>query len=574
MLFDFTEDDFLAMELERLDKEREEPHPNLDDIGIDIEETDVERLYAANQEQDPDYKAKVQGLMQLDADEDQRIAQEAAIWGNVVPFAQPINQIGRMIHVANTYLPPEVKPQVEPSTEPEPKQKDEKPQSNAQSETEPIQKKGAAKRPSPYDVAQALMDQETFLIHREAVYYFDGIVYRVLMKGEMLRLIVRHCRSAVKEVGSTKFVDEIYKFILNEPNICCREFEPSPDEVVCLDGVLNLNTMRLKPHTPATHSTRLLQISYSEGARRDCPYFDQFVRNIAQGDRVLERRIWQALGYLLVEDQRAKCFILLQGVHDSGKSVFGRFVKSLFDSDSISGLELHALSGNFSKSDLMGKALWMDMDLPSGALKETVVSELKKITGGDPLSADIKYMPRATFINRAKSLFATNHALLSDVSDEAFERRMVVIPFTRTIPQAEQDFDLDFKLWQERDAVAVKAIHAFLDLRANKYQFAGDYPINSVVSHEEDLISKVMCFVCEHCVEANSWAPTDLFFAEFVSIYGQICNKNIFSAHFFLCARSLYPQIGKRRKRVTSDGNPVYGYDGIALKAKQQPQNH
>lgn len=568
MLLNFTDDDLHAMELERLDKERENPHPNLDDISI--ENADMERLYMENREQDPDYEAKILELLQLDADENQRVAQEATLWRNVAPFAPPSSQIERMVQVTNSYFPPELPPREDPPTESE--QKDEKQQLNAQSEKKGPQKKEPTKRPSSYDVAQELLARETILIHRDAVYFFDGLIYRLMKKEEILRLIVRHCRSAVKEVGAPNFVQDIYKFILSEPNICVQKFEPSPDEVVFLDGVCDLRTLRLKPHTPMTYSTRLLQVNYQQGIGKGCPNFDRFVKSIAQGNRTLEHRIWQALGYLLVEDQRAKCFILLQGVHDSGKSVFGRFVKSFFDMDSISGLELHALDGNFSKSDLMGKALWLDLDLPSGALKEKAISELKKITGGDPLSADIKYMPRATFINRAKVLFATNHALLSDACDEAFERRIIVIPFTRTIPQDEQDFDLDAKLWQERDAVAVKAIHAFLDLKASKYQFAGNYPINAIVSPGEDLVSKIMSFVSEHCEEAERWVPTDVFYAAFTSIYGPICNKNTFSERFYLCSLSIYPHVSRKRDRLNPKGNPLNGYKGISLKSIAEPE--
>src|SRR5699024_9897742 len=141
------------------------PHPNLDDISI--ENADMERLYMENREQDPDYEAKILELLQLDADENQRVAQEATLWRNVAPFAPPRSQIERMVQVTNSYFPPELPPREDPPTESE--QKDEKQQLNAQSEKKGPQKKEPTKRPSSYDVAQELLARETILIHRDAV---------------------------------------------------------------------------------------------------------------------------------------------------------------------------------------------------------------------------------------------------------------------------------------------------------------------------------------------------------------------------------------------------------------------
>lgn len=551
MNWTLTEDDLTMMELENADRLINEPLPDWYDRD---EDGDLSARWEADVGVDPDFQDRTHDAVNCWEEMEQldKIAHD--LWN--VYSLQPIGTAETMLCVADRYLPPDGEDQVVP------KQEIATPTAeNLRNEGEP------AKRVQPYEVAQELLEREVVLVSRNVVYYYDGKIYRIMTKEEMQRLIVEECRESVSIAGTTNLVEQVYKFIFLEPHISIRDIEPSPDEVVFLDGVLNLNTMGLEAYSPSSFSTRLVQAHYRRGTTMACPNFDRFVDDIANGDPDLARRVWQALGYLIVQDQRGKCFVLLQGVHDSGKSVLGRFVQSLFDQDTTSGLELHALDGNFSKSDLIGKSLWLDLDLPSGALRGRAASELKKITGGDLLSADIKYMPRASFVNRAKILFATNHPVLTDSADEAFERRMIVIPFARTIPQEEQDFDLDAKLQAEKDAVVAKAIRYFLNLRGNRYIFAGNFPANCAVSTGDDLVSKIFFFLSEYCTEGDGWTPTEVLYAAFSSTFGPVCSARSFAERLSLYYKSVYPRSGRKRERIDGKGNAVWGYTCIQLKA-------
>lgn len=421
----------------------------------------------------------------------------------------------------------------------------------------------------PFDVVQELIRREKIVIHRNAIYFYDGRIFRLMVREEMERLIVDLCRGQVEKVGTPSFVKNIYDALYREPTICEPDFEASPDHLVFEDGVLNLKTGAFHGHTPSICATSMLRVNYQRGCQLGCPSFDRFVRDIADGDVQLEQRIWEALGYIFTQDHRAKCFFLLQGPPDSGKSVLGDFVRVCYERDAVSALDLRSLSKNFAKADLIGKSLCIDLDLSAAVIDDGAISELKKLTGRDLLSTDIKYMSRVSFVNTAKILYASNHPVLGTGVDEAFLRRMIVIPLKKTIPKEKQDFYLREKLANERDAVVVKALRFYKNLRARNYEFSGNYEANSTITTSEDLVSKLCRFYLECCELAEGWTPTEVLYSAFVAKYGEICTKRTFSEKLNVVLKNFGVKAEKDRQRINGKGNPVYGFEGIRIRCMQ-----
>ena len=74
----------------------------------------------------------------------------------------------------------------------------------------------------------------------------------------------------------------------------------------------------------------------------------------------------------------------------------------------------------------------------------------------------------------------TNHPLLLKEDDQAFWDRLVVIPFRFQVPIENRIYNLEDALKQELSAIAAKALGAYFELRRNKYQFSGEYEVNSL----------------------------------------------------------------------------------------------
>lgn len=589
-LWPMTDDDYEAMEAERLWQQRSEEDRQFEREFLEqqdrenaIEDQDIlDRRWRESIDQDPDAQLAWEKFVENDAQEAEAAAAEQAFWDKLAreTMEKPIApQFSCPMLPTNSTLEAPQAPLMQPRRlipnekfqKTESQQQTADPQQETEEKISPQPRKShsdADDKLTSYDVAQKLIAHEHFLVIKNAIYWFNKRIYELLSKENALRLIVDRCRLEVKRVGSGNFVEQVFKCLQQEPSIVRDDLLPSPDEVAFLDGVLNLKTGDFLPHSPKFFVTSYLNANYHNGQVTPCPCFDRFISTIANGDFLLERRIWEMLGYVFVQDQRGKVFFVLQGPSGSGKSVLGNFIRTCFNKEAVSSLELHSFGKNFSKSDLIGRRICLDLDLPDETIDAKAISSLKKLTGSDPVTTDVKYMPLISFMNTAKFLFATNHALYYEHSDDAFKRRIVVIPFTQVIPQPEQNFDLLKDLEQERDAVIVKALSAYCELRERHYIFSGDYTLNATISGGVDLPDLVAQFFNENCMEANIWTPTSEFYEKFCRQFGAVCAKNTFSEMFHLIIKGACPSVEKKRDRIKGQRNPVWGYQGLALKTE------
>lgn len=418
-----------------------------------------------------------------------------------------------------------------------------------------------------YDATQRLIDLYHIAYAEGSTYVFDGISHRAVDRGEMKKLILASCRNDVAISGSGQFVKKVYDLLTMEPRIKREPRDLLRNIVAFNDVVLDLDSGQVHPHSPDLFVTTHLNASFSFGCNRCCPVFDRYLRETTGGDTVLQQRIWEAIGYTLVPDQKGKSFVFFQGASHTGKTVLGNFIKSCFVGDVISPLSIDELSGNFTISDLVGKKFCMDLDLPADPFGKKAVSRLKKLTGGDYISSDVKFSDRVKFTCLAKFVFGSNHAILLPNKDEAFNNRLVVIPFRFTVPKSRQDFDLDKKLALERDSIVVRALDAYQNLRRNSYQFSGSYLPNEVLDDETvSRVDMVASFLNNFClVDEAVCTPTAELYNRFTQEYGHVYETKDFSeALNKLCASRNYP-VAKTRMKIPEAKNWVNGFQGLRL---------
>lgn len=421
------------------------------------------------------------------------------------------------------------------------------------------------KAPTPYDVVQWLINSFSLVHAGGTMYVFDGEYYAPRQAAEVDRYIMEHCREAVRKAGKEVYVCQVRKMLLLEPKIR-RDTNLYCNVVAFDDCLFDLEKWETRPHDPRVFVTTRLRASFEKGRQGDCPVFQQLLEAVSGGDSVLQQRIWECLGYLLVPDQAGKCFVLFQGVPNSGKSVIGTFLRECFPKADVSALELNDLGGRFDMADLVGKKFCADLDLPSNPFKPRAVSNLKKLTGGDMLSTDVKFMSRTSFCCTTKVLFGTNHAVSLPKDDPAFMNRIVVVPFSLSVDKEHQDHTLPESLARERDAIVVRALEAYRELRERNYVFSGEFCLNEVIDGEA-LAGKLVAFQKECCnLEDGSWVATDQLYTTFVALYGDCCSKNVFSAQLFQLTQTQKLPIQRTRNRLTPSGNPVWGFKGLKLK--------
>lgn len=422
-----------------------------------------------------------------------------------------------------------------------------------------------------YDAMRKIIMNNCVCNIKGALYYFNGTVYELLTEGTLPFLVFNTCREEIKSAGSVYFVTGVKDMLKMEPDLVCTPLE-RPDLVAFKNGVLNLSNNDFCDPNPNFFLTSYINLDYAKEGSMETPNFDAFLQTVSGGTPDLIARIWEIIGYLLTPDMSGKCFFVFQGVGDSGKSVLGRFISSLFDENATANIDVFRMGDRFSLYGLVGKRLNASLDLPNGRLNTSAVSIIKQLTGGDVLTAEAKYANSFSFKNTCKLLFASNHTLQLSEYDEAFERRIVLVPFNYAIPRNRQDPALLDKFEKEKLAIVKKGLLAYKRLKANKYVFSGEECIqpfgSDMVSISTD--TTVRRFIDDCCTFVEIQPKEGTHTAILHERYQKYCWDNAVSPidkmEKFSSVLKYVCDDKVKDDRWRADGRNANGYLGIKLK--------
>ena len=433
----------------------------------------------------------------------------------------------------------------------------------------PAEKLPEKKKRKPNDTARKFMQMHPMMTVGSDIYLYEGTRYQRQNNLHVERLIVRCCSDDIVETGNPKFVTDVYKCLLQSPDLARKELKINQNIVSFLNGVLNLEDRKFNDHHFSYVTISTVECNYNPQA--DCPVFHHFLRQITGGDAVLIERIWQMIGYLLTTRDDAKALFVLQGYSNTGKSLFGNLLSSMINREAVSNLDVDELDEMFSVSQLYEKVLCFSADMSAAPLEAKVVSKLKQLTGFDTVAANVKHKDHIQFRSYTKFILTTNHPIYFKGNEEALLNRMVTIPFMYTIPPEQQDKNLLKKLLNEKEGIAARAMEAFFRLRDNNYIFPGTYRLNEIFANG---MGNEPVYSVENCIERfvvdclMSAPETGVYTSEahkaFEAQFGTI-PFNSFSQYYNSAVTRIHNAV-KMRKRMEGEKNPVSYYKGVCLK--------
>lgn len=233
------------------------------------------------------------------------------------------------------------------------------------------------------------------------------------------------------------------------------------------NGLFNLETFELEPHRSDLYFTNQLDFDYDPDAM--CPTFDRYIRSslvhpgTKQTDHSLVRLTLEALGYSMTARTDLKSSFWLVGEKDSGKSTFVALIKSLMGS-LYGTLDLTQLGTNrFLLSGIVGKRVIAFTEASGAAMLPDAL--YKALVGGsDEVYADVKNRDPITFRPECKLWWAMNDMPRVQDRSGATTRRIIIIPFNRTIPESERIPDLESKLIAERPGIFNHMVNHYIRL--------------------------------------------------------------------------------------------------------------
>lgn len=320
---------------------------------------------------------------------------------------------------------------------------------------EPDKKKGKEKKGeekltvSPYFegnrfLAKVLGD-EILSVHRfismddnpTEMYFYKGGVY--IPNAE--NIIAQFAQATLGERSSKHCVNETI-FYIQTASLASRQKVNAEKRLINLkNGVYNLDTKQLEPHSPDLFFTVQIPVEYNPEAK--CDNIALFLcETLRKEDITL---VLQAAGYLLISDYSIQKALMFAGSGGNGKGTLSRVLIAFLGRENVSNESLQTLNmDRFSSANLFGKLANIFSDLPDSAIYDDYM--FKSLTGGDRIPAERKFQNRFYFDNKARLIFSANTLPRHPKAGYAWNRRWAIIDFPRTFEGRLDDKELDAKL--------------------------------------------------------------------------------------------------------------------------------
>ncbi len=273
----------------------------------------------------------------------------------------------------------------------------------------------------------------------------------------------------------------------------------------------------------------------------------QFLNRV-QPDPELQEYLQDLYGYILLGKNRPheECFATWLGNGANGKSVALGVMKMLIGAENCSHLSMHEFTSR-NIEDLNGKLVNLGSEVEVGSKAQTAV--LKKLSSREELRAEPKYRDHFPFISSAVAVFAVNAMPKIDDTSDGIGRRMHLLTWDVTIPEAERDHHLQKNLEAELPGILNWAIIGAQRVLQRGLKVPNQ--IRDAVKRQRKEANSVAMFCQEVVVkEAGTCVSKD----DLYQAYGIWCRKSGSKAMSQICfakeLKRLMPELSESKSRV------------------------
>lgn len=293
--------------------------------------------------------------------------------------------------------------------------------------------------------------------------------------------------------------------------------DADPCLLTVANGTLDLRTGDLREHRPDDLITKLMDVEYD--ARAECPTWLAFLQRVFAEDADLTAFVRRAIGYSLTGRTDEQVLFLLHGNGANGKSTMVELLRELLgdyaQNTPASTLLQRGSSGEGVPNDvarLPGARLVTTAETGDGRRLDE--ERVKAITGGDVISARFMRAEWFDFRPSFKLWISTNHRPEVRGTDHAIWRRILLVPFEVTIPDAEQDKELPRKLCSELPGILAWAVRGCLEWR--EQGLAAPEVVKAATGRYREEMDVLGTFIADRCVLGpDKLTPTAELYASY-----------------------------------------------------------
>lgn len=308
---------------------------------------------------------------------------------------------------------------------------------------------------------------------KDDFYLYENGVYNKCNRNKVKSIIRRYVPVGL---ASDNMINNVYNLLLcKEHNIVTfRELDTDEWFINLKNGLYNLKTKQLEPHTPKVYSTLQLNCEYCPNDNYR-PVFNRYMNDLCSDregvvDNEKKAVIQEYMGLILsnINVYRVKLALVLWSIlGNSGKTQILNLIGKLLGEDRIANIPIQNMNeaSKFSLGSLMGKRLISIGDQTGSEIKDSAV--FKQLTGGDAVKIEPKNKQPYYYIFPGGIAIACNNlpSFQDDKGGHLFER-LCVVPCVNTIEKERRDGEILDKMFMERNAVFnwfLEGLHRLID---------------------------------------------------------------------------------------------------------------
>lgn len=354
-----------------------------------------------------------------------------------------------------------------------------------------------------------------------AIFNYENGVYRLMTRSELANVILNALYDDMLwGYRTSRCVSDKLACLVS----ILPELELSKDHGVIANvknGLLNIVTRELSPHTPNFVSLVQYPVEYDRDAK--CPVWEACMRDWMAGEEAEEKTklLQQFSGYCLSSSMKYAAMMFLIGDGGNGKSTFADTIAMVIGDRATARISLEDIYTHFGMAGLIGKRLNVVEEISGNYFQS---HKIKQLVSGEEVEANIKYEKGFKFRPQAKFLFAVNQMPRVDDVSSASERRILVVHFKnnfRFMPNTDLRFE-DGSLAQELPGILNWMLDGAASLHRDKV-FVKTEEHKEIIAEYREENSSVDGFVATCCVEKQGEV---LRVKDLYEVYKNFCKQD------------------------------------------------
>lgn len=313
----------------------------------------------------------------------------------------------------------------------------------------------------------------------------------------------KHALKTESRSGRKAMID----LVTAEPGIAvsASDLDRDPWLLNVANGTINLRTGKLQDFNRGDLITKQSPVAWDANA--ECPRFLQFLDEVFVGDKALIGFIQRVIGYALTGEVTEQALFFFYGSGRNGKSTLvdillavmgGYAIQAAPEILSLRRGEVHPTE----QADLSGVRIAAAQEVKEGSAWDE--RAVKALTGGDRIRARKMRQDFVEFRPSHKFIISANHKPVVKGVDFGIWRRIKLVPFAHTIPEATCDPKLPEKLREELPGILRWAVEGCLEWQ--KVRLAPPPQVEAATAHyraENDVVGRFLDDECERLSTAR-----------------------------------------------------------------------